>query len=160
MTNINNAENILTLDFDSMVRFLADKFQVRKCSLMLLRKQGSTIALTVKAAVGIDQSVIKKVSLSPSATIAGNLSGFGEGILVENVEEDPRYSRKNKPGYSTKSFICVPIKSREHFYGYISITDKIAPPHTFNKSDLVELCNLVSFLFKNYQQAAWIKVSS
>jgi signal transduction protein with GAF and PtsI domain len=147
----------LTIDYRSLVDLLKEKFAVSKCSLMLLEELDEDKFLVIQASTGLPKTVPSTVKMSPYESAIGNITSIGEGILVENVEQDPRYKRKSKKRYTSKSFICVPIKTGNKIYGLISITDRKAPPYSLAKPDLVELCTLVSYLFRDFKHDVWLK---
>ncbi len=145
-----------SINFDSLVSLLAEKFNVGKCSLMLLEEDQGEKLLVIQSSVGLSKEVVPTVKMSPQSSAIGDLTDIGAGILVENVELDPRYKRKSKKQYKSNSFICVPIRSEKRIYGLISITDKKTPPHNLNKPDLIELCTLVSYLFRDFKHPVWV----
>jgi len=147
------------INYDSLVELLTEKFAVNKCSLMLLEEHAGEKCLSIQASTGLKKEVAPTVRMSPHESAIGNLAGIGEGILVENVEQDPRYKRKSKKRYKSKSFICVPIKAGKKIFGLISITDKKEPPYNLGKPDLVELCTLVSYLFRDFTHDVWLTAS-
>lgn len=144
-------DNKVGIDFDSLVQLLAEKFNVSKCSLMLLEEHQGEKVLVIRASVGMEDDLVPRVKMSPASSAIGNITDIGEGILVENIEEDPRYKRKSKKQYMSKSFICVPIKAKQRIFGLISITDKKNPPYSLIKPELIELCTLVSYLFRDFK---------
>jgi len=150
----------LKIDYSSLVELLKEKFTVSKCSLMLLEEHQGEKLLVIQASTGLPKTVPSTVRMSPYESAIGNITSIGEGILVENVEEDPRYRRKSKKRYKSKSFICVPIKTGNKIYGLVSITDRTASPYSLAKPDLVELCTLVSYLFRDFSHDVWLRAAN
>lgn len=58
--------------------------------------------------------------------IAGNVALTGEAVLLNDVNQDPRWngSYDKKTGFRTRSMICVPIKFHDKILGIIEIINK------------------------------------
>ncbi|UCD66326.1 MAG: GAF domain-containing protein [Deltaproteobacteria bacterium] len=72
-------------------------------------------------------------------------------LVVEDIEKETRIGRSNSERYSTKSFMCVPLKSVQDILGVISISCKKSDK-TFMKEDaevLAPLLTIASFTYEN-----------
>jgi diguanylate cyclase (GGDEF)-like protein len=71
--------------------------------------------------------------------IAGLVFKSGASLLVEDIETDERVANLRNAPYTTKSFLCVPIKMQNNCVGVINLTGKESGP--FSKADvqLVEI---------------------
>jgi class 3 adenylate cyclase/putative methionine-R-sulfoxide reductase with GAF domain len=72
-------------------------------------------------------------------------------LVVEDIEKETRIGRSNSERYSTKSFMCVPLKSVQDILGVISISCKKSEK-TFLKEDaevLAPLLTIASFTYEN-----------
>ncbi len=80
-------------------------------------------------------------------------------LVVEDIEKETRIGRTNREHYSTKSFICVPLKAINDIVGVLSISCKKVD-RTFSKEDadvLAPLLTIASFTYENllYQKEAF-----
>ncbi|MBI5018295.1 MAG: diguanylate cyclase [Deltaproteobacteria bacterium] len=82
--------------------------------------------LVVKAVSGINEKVVQKLRVRPGDGVSGRVFATGEPILVQNIEHDQRFSRKNRPRYSTKSFVSIPITMDERVIGVLNLSDKLS----------------------------------
>jgi len=92
-----------------------------RCSLML--QDAVTRELTIHAAKGLREEVIKKTRIKGGTSISGEVLEKGLAILVDNIEYDKRFYRANKPSYDGKSFISVPIKIKNKYSGVVNVTN-------------------------------------
>lgn len=81
--------------------------------------------LLVKAVTGINEKVVQKLRVRPGDGVAGRVFSTGEPILVKNIENDPRFGRKNRPRHSTKSFVSLPITMDRRVIGVLNLSDKL-----------------------------------
>jgi signal transduction histidine kinase/putative methionine-R-sulfoxide reductase with GAF domain len=133
------------LDLDSLlmmvVRLAAEQCYARKCTLMLLDKD--TKELVIKNAVGVDESVFLGLRVKLGKGIAGQVAETGQPILVRDIEKDPRFHRKSKKKYQTKSFLSVPLLVKNDVIGVLNVNDRI-DNHSFSQEDFELLSILAS----------------
>ena len=91
-------------------------------SIMLLNEEYS--ALEVKATKGLNPAILNHVRINPGEGIAGIVLKKGMPLVVNNVEEDERFSRPNRVRYKTKSFISLPLKMKDKSIGVLNLSDK------------------------------------
>ncbi|MBU4305694.1 MAG: diguanylate cyclase [Candidatus Omnitrophica bacterium] len=119
------------LNLDELAKFIVDKIidvlKAKICSLMLLENDDEEEVLKIKAAVGLDELVIKTTSIKPGQSISGCVVKSGEPVLVTDIENDLKFGRANLPKYETKSLLCIPLKVKEKVLGVINVTDKTIP---------------------------------
>jgi diguanylate cyclase (GGDEF)-like protein len=144
------------LDFSDIITSITEKEKILNAllnkSLQLVNaEQGSlmildpeTSELVVEAKKSVDDTVHEKMRLKVNEGIAGQILESGSSVLVEDIEQDPRFRQTNRPRYKTKSFISVPIRIHENITGIINISDKIKG-QSFDEDDL----NLVQSIMKN-----------
>lgn len=125
---------------------LSDIFQANKVSFMLLDEAKGELFL--KAFQGIDPSLsAAKVKLGDS--FSGRVAKEGKPLLVKDVEEEfPDLPRSRMSRYSSKSFVIVPVASRNNIFGVISLTDKKSNGE-FSEADL-KLLNILGRHFALY----------
>lgn len=137
MSGMLKVDALLTM----IVRLAAEQCNANKCSLMLLDKM--TKELVIRNAVGVDESVVVGIRVKLGKGIAGKVAESGQAILVRDIEQDPRYRRKSKKKYQTKSFLSVPLMVKNEVIGVLNINDRI-DNRSFTQQDLELLTILAS----------------
>jgi signal transduction histidine kinase/putative methionine-R-sulfoxide reductase with GAF domain len=97
--------------------------------------------LYVAAARGLDEQACAR-RLHYRAGVAGAAVLAGEALLVNNIETDRRFSRKNHPQYFTKSLLCAPIVVAGESVGVINVNNK-ATRADFDADDRTRLAELL-----------------
>ncbi|MDD3375366.1 MAG: diguanylate cyclase [Candidatus Omnitrophica bacterium] len=114
------------LDLNKLVDFVIEKtskiLKARKCSLMLVDEE--TQELVLRGYIGLGESIAVKARMKIGDPIAGLVALEGRPVLVEDIEKDKRYLRKNRPSCESKSFVSAPIKMGDQVLGVLSVTDK------------------------------------
>lgn len=128
ITELNDLANFIITE---LTRFL----EARRGSLMLV-DEGFQY-LVIKAAKGIDESIIKSTKIRIGEGIAGWVAQEGKPWLVEDIEKDSRTLQRNKSAYITKSFMSIPLRIENKIRGVLNISDRIngANP-SFTEEDL------------------------
>ena len=134
------------VNFNKLVDFVIDKttevLEAERCSLMLADKNSGE--LVIRGAKGVSEDVILKTKFKIGVSIAGLVAQEEKPLLVRNIETDPRFLRKKRPSYKSKSFLCAPIKVDRKLIGIINVADKNAPnSNIFSEIDLKILCMIV-----------------
>ena len=106
------------------VEMIAEVMHARIASLMLVDEEKEE--LYIKAARGLREEVVSGTRIKMGDSIAGWVAKHGVPLLVTDVEEDPRFSRRNGHQYETKSCLSVPIKADGRVVGVININNKIS----------------------------------
>jgi len=114
------------LDLNKLVDFAIEKtakiLKARKCSLMLVDEEAKELVL--RGYVGLEESIAVTARMKIGDPIAGLVALEGKPVLVEDIEKDNRYLRKNRPDCQSKSFVSAPIKLGDQVLGVLSATDK------------------------------------
>ncbi|MEK7698201.1 MAG: HD domain-containing phosphohydrolase [Nitrospirota bacterium] len=139
--NINSITN-LVLD-------LALNYTSAKTGSILLIDDKDELA--VKAARGMDQSVITALRLKIGENICGKVALEKKPLLVKDIEKDDRVPQQGRNKYKTKSFICCPILMKDKLLGVININDRIdGNPFTEDELDLISiLANQAAIAIEN-----------
>ncbi len=124
--------------YDLIVDITTKVLEVKYASLMLL--EGDT--LRIKSSKHIPENIMKECRVKAGVGISGWVAVKGEPLLVENVEKDVRFKRRNNKRYSNKSFISVPVVYSGKVIGVINVNDK-NNNKSFGKKDL-ELLKMIS----------------
>ena len=146
------------LNLDKLAEFIVQKIsevlKVRICSLMLLDEEEDM--LSIKAAIGLDEVVIRTTKIRLGQSISGWVAQRGEPVLISDIENDMRFGRANMPKYETKSLLSIPLKSKGRVLGVINVADKKSPKQTniFTEEDLRFLgivCSYAAIAIENAQ---------
>ncbi len=122
---------------------LAKIFKVNKISFMLLEESSGELA--IKAFQGLSPDVAQ-MRVKMGELFSGWVAKEGKPLLVKDIEaEFPDLPKGRLSRYSTRSFVIVPVKSRDSLLGVVSLTDK-KDGGAFTEQDLMTL-NLISHYF-------------
>ncbi len=156
MSSILNLEELS----DFIVVKITDVLKVKICSLMLIDEDEET--LSIKAAVGLDDAVIRKTKIKMGQAISGLVAQTGEPVLVSDIEKDDIFGRTNLPQYETKSLLCIPLRVKDRILGVVNLTDKTVTGHEkiFIEEDLrflTIICNYAAIAIENAQLYGEVK---
>ncbi len=140
----NNIDSITNLVLDLALNYI----NAKNGSILLVDEKNELI---VKAARGLEPSVISALRLKIGENICGKVALDRKPLLVKDIEKDGRVSKKEGDKYKTKSFICCPILMKDKLLGVININDKIdGSPFTEDELDLVSiLANQAAITLEN-----------
>jgi hypothetical protein len=130
------------------IDLISELLDLNMCSIMLADEV--TGELTIKSARGLDDNVIKTTRIRFGDRIAGWVALEGKPLLIENIETDQRFGRKNISYYSTKSLLSLPIKIQDKVKGVINLNNK-KTAEIFTTRDLIiasVLSDRISFFFE------------
>ena len=132
-------ETALNASMGMFAEFISDILNVDICSVMLSDKL--TGDLTIKGSRGLNEDVVKRTRIRPGDKIAGWVALEGKPLLIENIENDPRFERKNDPQYSTKSLFSLPIKLHDVVVGVLNLNNKKGAGAVYSKGPSHSLSN-------------------
>lgn len=118
-------------------------------SIMILDDESQT--LRIAASEGLDETVVAKTIIRVGENIAGKVAQTGESILVEDLDQDSRFSKVNDPKYKSSSFISMPLRAHWRVMGVLNLS-KRGGTGVFSESDLKFLTTLlghVGFALEN-----------
>ena len=127
LSTINEIGRALTSSLDSKEIISIIMMQIKvllhpeNWSLLLLDEEKNELYFEI--AVGAMTEKLKGISLKMGEGIAGWVAENGEPLLVPDVSKDHRFSPKMDEisNFSTKSIICVPVKSKGKTLGVIEL---------------------------------------
>jgi len=101
-------------------------FQPMNWSLLLKDPKSGDMIFTI--VVGSSKEKLQGMRIPKGEGIAGHILNTGESLIVENVEEDKRFSIRmdHSTGFKTKSIIGVPLKTEEKIFGVLELINKIS----------------------------------
>lgn len=100
--------------------------------------------LRIVAALGLDESVFQR-RVGYRGGIAGRALAQAAPVLVNDIENDPRFRRPNHPQYNTKSLVCVPLILEGQAVGVINVNNKRSRL-PFDEGDLEQLTDIAERL--------------
>jgi diguanylate cyclase (GGDEF)-like protein len=137
-----------SLDIEEVYRVVMDKVSrlLRPDSWSLLIVDETTEELCFVIAVSPAASELKKIRLAPGEGIAGWVARHGEALLVPDVARDERFAVQidRQSGFTTRSIVCVPLKSRQRTLGVIELVNGLEQG-TFAETDLRILSAIADF---------------
>jgi len=107
----------------------------------------------VKASIGTGQRIKIGDRIDFETSIAKYAVINKSPLVVEDVERDNRFGRANLAQYSTKSFVCMPIKTSKEIVGVVTISRRDGA-RTYTHDDVEALTPLLSnaaFSYENLQ---------
>ncbi len=119
--SIGSASNLKDL-LRQLVTLASSVTEARTGSIMLLDERGEN--LTIDAASGLEQSIVDRTVLPVGESIAGYVAKTGEPLKIDNIEEDDRFSRRNRERYSHASLLCAPLIIKNKVIGVINMANK------------------------------------
>jgi GAF domain-containing protein len=119
-------------------------------SVMMLSRPDKR-SFVIKASIGPGEHT-KKGTVTPfDDSIAKYVVINKTPLLVRDIESDPRFGRPARGQYSTKSFICMPLKTSNEVIGVITISRRMSDV-VFTPDDvdiLVPLLSNVAYIYDN-----------
>jgi diguanylate cyclase (GGDEF)-like protein len=89
---------------------------------ILLR--GPDARLRVVAACGLPREIVESTTMEPGEGISGHVVASGRSLIVEDVEADPRFGRRNHERYYTRSLICSALRRADTVLGVVNVNNK------------------------------------
>jgi HD-GYP domain-containing protein (c-di-GMP phosphodiesterase class II) len=110
-------------------------------SLLLLDQEANELYFDV--ALGEKGERVRQIRLKLGEGIAGHVAQTGEPVLVDDVQNDPRFARNadKKSGFVTRNMVCVPVKVRERMLGVLQAINK-RHGGRFDEGDLQDFIGL------------------
>lgn len=141
--NFTKSQELLQQLIETIVAMLKSELG----SLMIFDK--TLDSLVIKAAVGLNEDIIKRTKVKMGEGISGWVAEQNRPLLISNVEREDRFYRENSQKYSTASFLSVPVKLGANA-GVININNKVNK-EIYESNDLhflLLLVNQISFAFE------------
>jgi diguanylate cyclase (GGDEF)-like protein len=135
---------------------ISDLLQPETWSLMML--DDTTQELHFEIAIGSGAEKLKDLRLKLGEGIAGWVAEHGEALLVEDVRNDVRFTRRmdEVTQLDTRSVVCVPIKGRERVLGVIELVNCLGKP-SFAQEDVPILKSLADYTAIAIENARYVQ---
>jgi response regulator RpfG family c-di-GMP phosphodiesterase len=105
--------------------------------------------LVIRAAMGIDEDVVRRVRVEPGSGVAGWVAANRRPVCVSGSEEHPEVAGSGRALYESRTFVSVPIEHSDTLLGVLNATDPVQQRH-FDAED----CHLFLQLAQRIA-AAW-----
>jgi len=130
---------------EELSQFVVDRastlLEAKRCSMMLCSQDQKELKIVSNRGIALNK--LEHPYRAKKNSITHYNCQMGNPVLITDIESDPRFSRRNKKYYESKSFVSVPIKSEDEIIGLIHVTDKNANGHSvFTELDLKVLTML------------------
>ena len=134
---------------EATVNLVGTVLDAEGCSIMLLDEQADV--LTMAASSDIARDLWPTIKTRVGERFAGEVARSGRPLLVRKVRESDRLDEKRRRRYTSRSFICAPMKVKGRTMGVINVTNrKSGEPFTSEQMDLVvSLASLVALAIEN-----------
>lgn len=119
VNSVIDIENLFEVIINTATRIMNAK------ASSLLLKDEETGKLFFHITTGDKKEEVKRYELEKGEGLAGWVAEHGRPLLVPNVKEDPRWSKKiaQEVGFETNSIACSPLKVGDKVLGVIEIID-------------------------------------
>jgi diguanylate cyclase (GGDEF)-like protein len=119
LTSTRNLHEILSL----IMAKISQLVDAENWSLLLADDE--TGELYFEVVVGLDKAVVNDIRIPAGVGIAGIVAQKGEPLFIEDAEKDGRVYREvdRRSGFTTKSIICLPLKTHGKTLGVIEIVN-------------------------------------
>ncbi len=160
LTSTLNLSEVLQIIMQKVGELLAPK----NWSLLLLEPDGKH--LRFELVVGEGDDVLTGCRLGIDEGIAGWVARNGEGILVKDARNDPRFcSRFDEMAcFETRSIICVPLINRGKVLGVMELINRLeqASFSERDKHSLQTIAEYAAIAISNadlYRKAHWLSIT-
>lgn len=135
--------------FETTVNMLRSVLNAECCSLMLLDEDKGVLRMA--ASSDIDRTIWSTIEASLGEGFAGKVAETGKPLLVREAKEGAAQTEDQRQRYTSRSFICAPMKSKGRTLGVINITNRRSgDAFTTEHVDMVAaLANLVALSLEN-----------
>jgi diguanylate cyclase (GGDEF)-like protein len=148
-----------SLDLDSILQTIMEKMaeHFRPDTWSLLMADDRQNELYFAIAVGAAAEALKDVRLKMGEGIAGWVAKHGEQIILEDAEQDPRFSKRvdEVTGLRTRSAVCMPLRSRLRVLGVIQLVN--VDLKQFNEPEIFFLRALCDYAAIAIENARWVE---
>ncbi len=123
----------------------ADLISAEGWSVLLLNEGGDE--LVFEAAAGKAGKKLIGMRLKVGQGVAGWVARYGKSLIVPDVSKDSRFYSgvDKKTKFTTKSVLCVPMKSRDRIIGVVEVVNKLGG-ETFTRDEFEIFENVVAHL--------------
>ena len=113
-------------DFKELMGFASEGtakvLDANACLVMLeSSKEG---VFQIQGSFGVDTKLGEQFSIDCNDKVMGDVIRNGNALLVKNIEYDQRFLTVSRPGILGRSFIVIPVESKDKVTGLVIVTNK------------------------------------
>jgi len=123
----------------AMMERVREALDVESCSVMLVDEPTRTLRWEV--ALGEGAGKLQTLSVPIGQGISGRVAQTGEVIRIEDAHNDARWEGRRydqETGFTTRSILCVPIRTRARVVGVVQVLNRRGGPFTDEDQQLLE----------------------
>jgi signal transduction histidine kinase len=123
----------------AMMERVREVLDAEACSVMLVDEPTHTLRWEV--ALGEGAGKLDTLSVPIGQGISGRVAQTGEVIRIEDAHNDPRWEGQRydrETGFTTRSILCLPIRTRERVVGVVQVLNRRGGPFTDEDQQLLE----------------------
>lgn len=123
----------------AMMERVREVLDAEACSVMLVDEPTHTLRWEV--ALGEGAGKLDTLSVPIGQGISGRVAQTGEVIRIEDAHNDPRWEGHRydrETGFTTRSILCLPIRTRERVVGVVQVLNRRGGPFTDEDQQLLE----------------------
>jgi signal transduction histidine kinase len=123
----------------AMMERVREVLDAEACSVMLVDEPSH--ALRWEVALGEGAGKLQAMSVPLGKGISGRVALSGAAIRIEDAQHDPRWEGQaydRETGITTRSILCVPIRTRERVIGVVQVLNRHGGPFTDDDQQLLE----------------------
>ncbi len=130
---------------DTIMQCISQLLKPRDWSLMLLNEETSELRFELVVGEAADKLLGQRLPVGEG--IAGWAVTHKQPVIVANVAEDPRFSRRmdELTSFQTASVLCVPLLCRGRVLGVIELVKDVSDPEPYSHEHLEILAPLADF---------------
>jgi diguanylate cyclase (GGDEF)-like protein len=137
-----------TLDLREILQLIVDRVSdlIAAENWSILLRDETSGELTFEIVAGVEESLLKGISLARGEGIAGYVAETGNSILAPDVAGDPRFSARadQQTGFVTQSIACLPLQAHGQVVGVIEVVN-VRDFEAFRQRDLPVLKILADY---------------
>lgn len=137
-----------TLDLREILQLIVDRVSdlIAAENWSILLRNETSGELTFEIVAGVEETLLKGISLARGEGIAGYVAETGKSILAPDVANDPRFSPRadQQTGFLTKSIACLPLQAHGQVVGVIEVVN-VRDFEAFRRRDLPVLKILADY---------------
>ena len=131
------------------IEMVAEVMGARVVSLLCPEPDGT---LVIRAAMGIEEDVVRRVRVEMGSGIAGGVAMSRKPVCVSGVEENPEVAGSGRALYESRTFLSVPIEHDGKLLGVLNATDPVQQKQ-FDAEDCHLFVQLAQRIAAAWQQA-------
>jgi phosphoserine phosphatase RsbU/P len=126
-----------------VIKEISRVMHAERCSFVILADDRFSVEHYIS-------SLDEKFTPDLEGSLIAQVVRTGDPLLVYNLDDNQKFASRKKYGtYNSKSFVCIPMKIREHVIGVLSVTEK-AEDDPFDSFDLQVLSTISQQVAETY----------